>query len=143
MSLPKDCPVGPQRKRTPKKNLEGLVVRECLAYLKQHSNVIYVERRNTGAVRFQDGGFIRFGAKGAADIWCLVRADAACFVNGIWPVNQFITQHIEIECKRRDGHGHLTPDQKRFQEFCNEHNIPYFVVTSAEELKKKIGAICT
>jgi hypothetical protein len=138
MSLPKKCPVGPQRKRRSKsKNLEASVVRECLQLLKQHPDVIYVERRNTGAVQFQDGGFIRFGQKGAADIWCLIRA-VGCSVGGQTVPS---CHHVEIECKRADGKGRLSPDQKQFREFCESHRIPYILTISATELMGKIQAI--
>lgn len=136
MSLPQKCPVGPQRKRRSKKNLEGPVVKECLQFLKQCSDVIYTERRNTGAVKFQDGGFIQFGKVGAADIFCLVKADRGSFGDQV-----SVLIHVEIECKRADGKGSQSPDQIKFQEFCNSHHIPYILCTSAKQLKKKIKVI--
>jgi len=131
MSIPRVCPIGRKRKRSPRVDLEGSLVRECLAYLRDNLDVVYVERRNTGALRVQGGGFIRFGAKGAADIWCLVASERN------WPH----LRHVEIECKRADGKGRLSPDQKRFQAFCRNEAIPYFVVTSAEELALRIDAL--
>ncbi len=127
----KKCPVGPKRKRTPKRNLEGAVVRECLRYLEDNDDVLYVERRNTGAVELQGGGYIRFGSKGAADIWCLVETYT------FYPV------HVEIECKRRDGKGRQSKDQKDFQAMCERIGVPYFLVISAEELAKKIDELCS
>lgn len=140
MSLPKECPVGPQRKRrkTLKKNLEGTVVRECLHFLRLYPDVIYVERRNTGAVKFQDGGFIRFGSRGAGDIWCLVRAYAGYAIAGR-PMSTLM--HVEIEAKRRDGKGRQSADQKEFQAFCDGVGIPYLLVTSATELAEKLSKI--
>ncbi len=149
MSLPQECPVGKPKKKTPKKNLEAHVVRECLAFLKQSPDVLYVERRNTGAVQFQDGGFIRFGSKGAADIWCLVKIG---LMEMILPANEdagyisrpsdsYLVRHVEVEAKRADGKGRQSADQKKFQEFCDSHRIPYILVTSADELKSKIAAI--
>lgn len=142
MTLPKDCPIGPQRKRSPKKNLESHVVRECLAFLNKHPDVIYIERRNTGAVQFQDGRFIRFGSKGAADIWCLVRMKNSYLYNRERWILTTIA-HIEIECKRADGKGRLSPDQKRFREFCDSQCIPYILATSTSDLEKGLAEICS
>ena len=147
MSLPKKCPVGPKRKRSARKNLEGPVIRECLQALAKCPDVIYVERRNTGAVQFQDGGFIRFGSKGAADIWCLVKVPfyVPKLINkdkNLYQVETvYISEHIEIECKRSDGKGRQSEDQKTFQDFCNKHHIPYILTISANELMAKIKAI--
>ena len=149
--IPKDCPINKPRKRTPRKNLEAVVVRECLLYLKQHPQVIYIERRNTGAVVLEGGGFIRFGSKGAADIWCLIQ----CRSLKHYPDEQmFVCQdnidgscagschtHVEVECKRQDGKGRQSEAQKAFQEYCDSHGIPYILVTSANELAKKLSAI--
>lgn len=136
MSLPQDCPVGrSKQRRSPKADLEGAVVRECLNCLKNHPDVLYFERRNTGAVQFQDGGFIRFGAKGAADIWCLVRRTCS--------KGHSYHTHVEIEAKRRDGKGRLSADQKRFRDFCDSAGIPYLVVTSVEQLEAGIAAVCS
>ncbi|MCK5610939.1 hypothetical protein KAR91_54205 [Candidatus Pacearchaeota archaeon] len=160
--LPKDCPINkPKKKRSRKKDLEGPVVKDCLNFLVDHPRVIYVERRNTGAVQFQDGGFIRFGSKGAADIWCLVRVKThgqEC-VSGrdldgtpmCHPKN-WDTQypgcdgciqliHVEIECKRADGKGRQSEAQKKFQKFCDDWNIPYILTTSASYLAEQISAI--
>ena len=147
--IPKDCPIGPRRKRSPKKNLEGGVVRECLKFLELCPNVVYTERRNTGAVQFQDEGFIRFGQRGAADIWCLVKkhlyemdiSDDLTVPTQSRLSDSYIIEHVEIECKRADGKGRQSVDQKRFQEFCDNHYIPYILTTSASELAEKIEAI--
>jgi len=148
--LPKECPIGPQRKRkrTPKKYLEGAVVRECLQFLAKHPDVIYVERRNTGAVRFQDGGFIRFGSVGAADVWCLVKRTIKS-EDGLYgyiagrPATITRLTHVEIECKRADGKGRQSADQKKFQNFCNNRHIPYILCTSTKQLADQIKAICS
>ena len=147
--IPKKCPVGKPKRRS-KKNLEGPVVRECLKFLNDCPDVIYVERRTTGAVQFQDGGFIRFGSKGAADIWCLVKeklyevdisADLDSEMSQSRVSDSYLAKHVEIECKRADGKGRQSVDQKRFQEFCDSHCIPYILVISTEELSEKIKAI--
>ena len=147
--LPKKCPVGgpKKRNRTPKKNLEGIVVSTCLQALHDCPDVIYVERRNTGSLEIEGGGFVSFGSPGAADIWCLVntkRYHMASDDHGNWVCSSVPTGHIihiEVEAKRRDGKGHQSVDQKKFQEFCNSNGIPYLLVTSAEQLKQKIKAI--
>ena len=114
-----------RRRKTPKKDSESAVLRECLAWLHEQEDVLYVERRNTGALATTDGGYIKFGHKGAADIWCLVNTG----------MNDPI--HVEIECKARKG-GRLSDAQKAFQARCKEIEIEYLVVRSAEELEKKL-----
>ena len=160
MPLPRECPVGPRRKRkTPKKNLEGHVVRECLAFLQLHPDVVYMERRNTGMVLFEGGGAIRFGSKGAADIWCLMaqyKHRDNCRIglsNGVtaccpedWCENCSDCKrliHVEIEAKRADGKGRQSADQKEFQKFCDDYGIPYILTTSAEKLAEELARIST
>jgi len=106
------------RKKTPKKDLEGAVLRECLVWLRVQG--FYAERRNTGAIKI-DNSFFRFGSPGAADIFAVI--------NG---------RHIEIECKRRSG-GVLSASQKEFRELMKNSGIPYFVVHSVEELQEKLS----
>lgn len=147
-------PTKPTRKRSPKKNLEARVIRDCLTYLCRHPTVVYVERRNTGAVMFTDGSRVAFGATGAADIWCIARTHvhrANCRIDltgkccpedwgpGCDDCPQL--KHIEIECKRADGKGKQSQAQKDFQHFCNANGIPYLLVTSAEELTEKLRDI--
>lgn len=112
----------PKRKRhkTPKKNLEAAVLKECLVWLKQQG--YYAERRNTGAIK-TDTAFFRFGSPGAADIFAVIDG-----------------RHYEVEVKRRDGKGRLSPGQKAFQREMKGYRIPYLVVTSADDLAKQIGA---
>ena len=151
MTLPQKCPITkPKRKRSKRTDLEGHVVRECLKFLNDCPGVIYVERRNTGAVQFEGGGFIRFGSKGAADIWCLVKetlyevdvsGDPLDIVAQSRISDSYLVRHVEIECKRADGKGRQSPDQRAFQEFCDSQHIPYILTTSAEKLKLKINAI--
>lgn len=108
------------RRKTPKNDLEGSVVKECRLWLKNHG--YYHERRNTGAIAVE-GRFVQFGETGAADIFAVIHG-----------------QHVEIECKRRDGKGRLSDDQKDFRQLMSDYCIPYFVVTSAEELERCVGA---
>ncbi|MBU2051426.1 MAG: hypothetical protein KKH61_20955 [Gammaproteobacteria bacterium] len=151
--IPKECPINKPRKRTPKKSLEASVIRDCLALLHDYPDVIYVERRNTGAVKFTDGGFIRFGSPGGADIWCLLATPLYELIisadDNVEPVSKqsgsYLIKHIEIEAKRADGKGRQSPAQKRFQAMCDDWGIPYLLVTSAEELQKaldKLLAVC-
>jgi len=113
----------PKRKRhkTPKKNLEAAVLKECLVWLKQQG--YYAERRNTGAI---DVGrtVLQFGSPGAADIFAVVHG-----------------RHVEIECKRRDGQGRTSAAQKAFAWQMREHRIPYVIVTSAMELEAWVGKL--
>ena len=147
--MPKDCPINKPRKRRSRKNLEAPVIKECLNFLLKYPDVIYVERRNTGAVQFQDGGFLRFGQKGATDIWCLVRCRHLKRYSTWWECTENIDgscvgschTHVEIECKRADGKGRQSEAQKKFQEFCEGHAIPYILTTSANQLAEKIQAI--
>lgn len=110
-----------RRKKTPKKNLEAGVIKECMIWLNRRG--YYCERRNTGAIKTRDT-FLRFGRLGAADIFAAV---GGC--------------HVEIECKRRDGKGRLSPSQKAFRREMGDYRIPYLVVTSAEDLEIQIGAL--
>lgn len=116
------------KQRTPKNDLEAAVLKECKVYLKTNRCVLYVERRNTGAVAFDDGSRVSFGAPGAADLWILARS----------PLNPGNVRHIEIECKRRDGKGKLSEGQKTFANNMAALGVIYLAVQSAEELKKKL-----
>ena len=131
-----------RRRRTPKKDSEAAVLRECLLYLKKCPRVVYTERRNTGAIAFADGGFMRFGSPGAADIWCLIQMDAGGVRKTRNPRYMVFTDpqitHVEIEVKRRDGKGKLSSAQQAFKQFCDKSDIPYFVVTSAADLAEQL-----
>ena len=131
-----------RRRRTPKKDSEAAVLRECMIYLKKHPDTVFTERRNTGAVAFADGGFIRFGTPGAADIWCLIQMDAGGVRKTRNPRYMVFTDpqitHVEIEVKRRDGKGKLSSAQQAFKQFCEKSGIPYFVVTSAADLDEQL-----
>lgn len=128
--------------RARKKDLEAAVLRECLHFLRLHERVVYIERRNTGAVQFEDGGFLKFGARGAADIWCLMERSVSvhvfCERGRQHNVKIDVLTHVEIECKRRDGKGRLSDKQREFKAFCEQQGIPYFVVTSVEDLSNQL-----
>lgn len=123
-----------RRRKTPKKDSEAAVLRECLLYLRKCSEVVYLERRNTGTIEFEDGSFIQYGSPGAADIFCLIR----CRSHGSLLNVVDHLYHIEIEVKRRDGKGRLSPAQQSFKQFCKKSGIPYFVVTSKENLIEQL-----
>ena len=126
------------------------MVKDCLLALRHSPHVIYVERRNTGSLTIQGGGFISFGSPGAADIWCLVKVHLKEMIvpeneNDPYefrPSDSFLVKHVEIECKRVDGKGRQSEIQKEFQEFCDNHNIPYILTTSAVDMMEKLTKIC-
>lgn len=115
----------PRRQKGRKADGEAVVLRACLRVLADHPAVAYFERRNTGAVQFADGGFMRFGRPGAADIFAVLRDG----------------RHIEIECKRADGKGKLSPVQARFAAIMRDLGIPYRVVISGAELQEWLCSI--
>ena len=111
----------PKRRKTPKKDLETPVVKECMRWLNQQG--YYAERRNTGAVKYGKA-FVRYGTLGGADIFAVI--------NG---------KHCEVEAKRRDGKGRLSDNQKEFRRLMHDFGIPYLVVTSASDLEKQVGVL--
>lgn len=110
-----------RRRKTPKKDLETPVVKECLVWLNRQG--YYCERRNTGAVKFGEA-FVRYGTPGGADIFAVIHG-----------------RHIEIECKRRDGKGRLSDNQKEFRRLMKDYEIPYIVVCSADQLAVWVGGM--
>ena len=132
MSQPKDCPVGKPKPRRKRKNLEAPVQKAVLQWLSTQPNAVLVERRNTGAFALEDGGYVKFGVKGRADVWVewLHVMDPEFGRTGM----QYYV-HVEIECKRADGKGRLSKDQKEFRDFCLTNHIPYLIVISVDELK--------
>ncbi len=137
--FPSEAPGGVRKshKRSSKKDLEGPVVKECLSLLKSLPEVLYVERRNTGAVQFPDGRFVRFGVKGGADLWCLIATPLSRYPNRL--LRPIALRHVEVECKRRDGKGKQSAEQKTFEQHCGKIGVPYLLVTSAEDLRKKLA----
>ena len=92
---------------------EGAVLRDCLALLRMMG--IWHWRNNTGAVSTPSGGFIRFGAKGSADILALR--------NG---------RFIAIECKSPKGKP--TPEQSAWGQSVKANGGYWWCVSSAAEL---------
>ena len=124
-----EAKVKAKRKRTPKKDLEAAVQRECLKWLASQPDLVaYFERRNTGALVVGER-YIKFGSPGAADIWVLITRPGSGRV-----------YHIEIECKRRSG-GRLSRAQQKFRALCNKIGVVYLVVTSAEDLQIQLYSV--
>lgn len=122
----------PRQRRTPKRMLEDSVKKDCLkllARLQKHGSVRLYERRNVLNMATTDGGRIMAGVRGRADIWAVV----VC-IDGQRDYGGSHQQHVEIECKRRDGKGRASPAQVEFEGFCKRSGIPYVIVTSADDL---------
>lgn len=133
------------KKRRSRKVLEANVLKECREWLLNQDKVVYVERRNTGAMQLEDR-FVPFGVKGGADLWCLIEVpllkaivpEDETFNILFEPNKYYIVSHVEIECKRRDGKGRMSDAQKKFQARCKKIGVPYFVVTSAKDLEQQL-----
>jgi hypothetical protein len=78
-------------------------------------------RINSGALKTERGGFIRFGSKGMSDIY-------AISPDGI---------SVWIECKRPKG-GRLSEAQKEFLDCINRNSGVGIVVHSVEELEAQL-----
>lgn len=113
----------PKRNKTPVKDTEAEVQRECVRYLR--SLGIPVNRQNAGKIRVGIG-FIQLALPGAADLV------------GIMPDGS--GRHLEVECKRRDGKGIQSDTQKQYQELVEKWGGVYLLVTSAEDLKNQLTA---
>ncbi|MEM8737250.1 MAG: hypothetical protein AAGG38_02065 [Planctomycetota bacterium] len=108
----------PKPKAKPSGDSEASVMAELHGVLARHPGIRMFERRTVGV--FDRGGRnVAVGVKGRADYWAVLS-------NG---------RHVEIEAKRRDGRGRLSPHQVSFREFCREHYIPYVVVKNGAELR--------
>ena len=64
---------------------------------RDHPNIL-LKRRNVGAHKTEDGRFIRFGEKGQADIWGIVREHTCSKCKRLCQGT-----HLEIELKGSDG----------------------------------------
>lgn len=115
-----------KRRRSSASDLEASVIKEAVLIARQRG--WNLKRRNTGAVFTPDGRMIRYGGKGAADVFLVVQ------VNGM-PL------HIEAEAKRRDGKGRLSAAQLAFAGWCHDEGIPYFTFTSGKEFESKVEKI--
>lgn len=78
-------------------------------------------RINSGALRTERGGFIRFGSKGMPDLYAIGPAGIS-----VW-----------IECKRPKG-GRLSEAQKEFLDCINRNGGIGIVVNSVESLETQL-----
>ena len=99
-------------------------MRECRRVLAAHPEVVMFERRTVGLFR-EEGRAIGVGVRGRGDYWAVLRDG----------------RHIEIEAKRRDGKGRLSPNQDAFKEQCAVRGIPYAVVTSGADLRRFLASL--
>lgn len=112
------------KKKTPRKDLESTVQRECVKYLK--SLGVPVNRQNAGLIH-TGTHHIKLAEAGAADLVSIVPDGSG--------------RHLEVECKRRDGKGRQTEDQKNYQRRVERWNGVYLLVTSKEDLEGQLNAI--
>lgn len=112
------------------KGLERVVNTEIREVLKTHPAVVLFERRKhtsrqidskTGRLRW-----VSIGIKGRCDWW------AVLLRNGT---------HIEIEAKRKDKKGKLSPEQEEFRDECREKKIPWLECTSGKQLAKWLDTL--
>ena len=98
---------------------EGPVINAVSEYLASKKIPHY--RINSGALKTQRGGFVRFGAKGMSDFYAIGPAGIS-----IW-----------IECKRPVG-GRVSEDQKEFLDCINRNGGIGIVVNSVESLERQL-----
>lgn len=112
---------------TPKEDLEGEVLKECLDTLRGIGLTAWRANRGSMIIPGKDGKrdrFICFGVDGQADI------------TGLLPNGR----RFEIECKRRHG-GVQTDDQRDFQAVIEASNGVYILVHSAGEMIDKLREV--
>jgi hypothetical protein len=105
----------PRREAVPRIS-EAEVVRRVMEYLSLSGIPYY--RMNSGAYRTENGGFVRFGAKGMSDIYAIGPGGRS-----VW-----------IECKRPKG-GVVSPYQQSFIDCVKRHGGVAVIVTSLESLE--------
>jgi hypothetical protein len=96
---------------------ETAIVKACLDTLQAYK--VFSWRNNSGALKTERGGFIRFGAKGSPDIIAIYGG-----------------QFIGIEVKASKGK--QSKSQKDFQKAVEKSGGFYWLVYSGEELELKI-----
>jgi len=112
------APPSPKRKKS---KPESGVVSACLKWLWYRG--CYVWRNNTGALKTNEGQWVRFGLKGSADII------------GVSPAGRFLA----IECKAPGQY--LKPEQKAFRDTIEAHKGIYVMARSTDDLEKMQGII--
>lgn len=93
------------------------LVKACEEYLRMKH--IFHYRQNTGALRTQSGGFIRFGTTGSPDIVAVIAG-----------------KYIGIECKM--GSGKQSPGQKDFEKRLKQAGGEYWLIRDVQEVVAKI-----
>lgn len=93
---------------------ESDLVKMCLDYLRMRK--IFCYRNNTGGMKTERGGFIRFGAVGSPDI--------VMVING---------KYIALEIKTEKGQ--QSEGQKQFQQELEKAGGIYLLVRSLEQLE--------
>jgi hypothetical protein len=119
------APIKNGRKRKRSISPEAAVIRAVDEYL----TIMRIPhwRINSGAYRTERGGYVRFGAKGMADVYAIGN-------NGV---------SVWIECKRPEG-GRLSEEQREFLDCINRHGGVGIVVSSIDSLAvqlKEAGVI--
>lgn len=95
------------------KEKESDIVKAICDYLEMKRHFWW--RNNTGAFKTEKG-FYRFGAKGSPDIFVLTDGGVL----------------ISLEVKTKTGK--LSPDQKLWQERCEEISAEYYVVRNIDDV---------
>jgi len=96
---------------------ESHLVKQCLQYL----NLKHIDcwRNNSGALKTESGGFVRFGAMGSPDIFA--------FIN---------KQLVGIECKY--GKNKQSDNQKQFEKMMKKNGADYWLVYDIETFIGKL-----
>ncbi len=96
------------------------LVKTCMEYL-EYKNIFHY-RQNSGALKTERGGFVRFGTSGAPDI--------VAVING---------QYIGIECKIEKGK--LSPSQFTFGEKLVKAGGQFIVVRTLDDLMLELTPV--
>jgi len=105
------------------------LVREALQELALQGYTCWAN--NTGAVKTEHGGFLKFGKVGSADIFCILPMQIG---------NKKLGIHAEFEAKT--GAGRQSKNQRLHQEFVVERNGGIYVLfRSVPELLGEIARI--
>lgn len=95
---------------------ENRVKRDCLLWLARHG--IPACENNTGAVKTEDGRFIRFGFKGSSDIYAILPGSGR-----VWCI------------ETKYGKNGQSDNQKRFQKIIESAGGIYTVARSKRDLE--------
>lgn len=104
-----------------KTKTEGVVLAECLSWLKRHR--VMCDRHDCGAGNF-GSGYATYGIVGSGDIHGMLRS--------------FGGKHFEIECKKGVG-GRLSKRQQKRRDRVLANKGLYFVVHGLAELEHYMG----